>query len=243
MREEFERSVMLWGDKGQVALKNTHIAVFGAGGVGGYAIEALARAGVGALTIIDNDVVSKSNINRQIIATQHSVGNKKVAAAKERVLAINPQCKVNAIDMFYLPSNADEIDLKKFDYIIDAIDTMSAKIELIVRAKASNTKIICAMGCANKLDPTRFRVIDLYKTTNDPLARVLRRELKKRGVTELAVVFSDEEPLKCGFEKSDENNDKETVKIRKHIPGSVSFVPSVAGLVLAGAVIREIIEM
>ena len=236
MNEAFSRSALLWGEEGNERLSRAHVAVFGVGGVGGYAVEALARAGVGALTLIDRDTVSTSNLNRQIIATVETIGMMKAEVAKQRVLSINPACRVTALPVFYLPENADALPLEQFDYIIDAIDTMSAKIELVVRAKAAGVPIICAMGCGNKLDPTQFCVTDLYQTTMDPVARVLRRELRKRGVDQLAVVYSTEPartPLVTAPPPADGSHCKQT-------PGSVSFVPGAAGLVLAGAVIRAL---
>ncbi len=238
MREEFSRSALLWGEDGNKKLQSAHIAVFGTGGVGGFAVEALARAGVGSITVIDSDVVSKSNINRQIIATQHTIGQKKVYAAKERILSINPTCNVNAVEMFYLPANANELPLTNFSYIIDAIDTVSAKIELAVRAGEANIPIISAMGCGNKFDATKFCVTDIFNTQTDPLARVMRRELRKRGVKSLRVVYSTEKAATHVVESSvGYTNAVRT----KSIPGSVSFVPPVAGFILAGVVIRDIV--
>lgn len=265
MNEAFSRSALLWGEEGNDRLANAHVAVFGVGGVGGYAVEALARAGVGALTLIDSDTVSVSNLNRQLVATVETIGQLKVEAAKRRVLSIHPACCVTALPVFYLPENADEIPLAPFDFIIDAIDTMSAKIELIVRAKEAGIPIICAMGCGNKLDPTRFRVTDLYQTDTDPVARVLRRELRKRGVESLRVVYSTE-PARTpvassqaaavaaqGQQSADGANHTSITgdayggsqtdavpHAKRQTPGSVPFVPGAAGLVLAGEVIRAI---
>ncbi len=259
MQEEFSRSSLLWGEDGNNKLQSAHVAVFGAGGVGGFAVEALARAGVGAITVVDSDIVAKSNINRQIIATQHTLGAKKVLAARDRILSINPTCKVNAVEMFYLPENAHEMPLSNFDYVIDAIDTVSAKIELIVRATAENVPIVSAMGCGNKLDPTAFCVTDIYKTQMDPLARVMRRELKQRGVKALKVVYSTEKALvpqkaselelnvdencEVDLQNGDtcNNSAKNKTARKKSTPGSVSFVPPVAGFILAGVVIKDIV--
>lgn len=257
MNEAFSRSALLWGESGNEALTKAHVAVFGVGGVGGYAVEALARAGVGALTLIDSDTVSESNLNRQLVATVDTIGKLKVEVAKQRVLSIHPACRVTPLPVFYLPENAQEIPLEQFSYIIDAIDTMSAKIELIVRAKAADVPIICAMGCGNKLDPTRFCVTDLYKTDTDPVARVLRRELRKRGVNSLQVVYSTE-PARTPLEESAAGNSAAKIttsetenpqavpqgafvpRAKRQTPGSVPFVPGAAGLILAGAVLREI---
>ncbi len=196
MQEMFERNEMLWGKTAQQKLNNTHIAVFGVGGVGGHALECLIRAGVGEITVVDNDVISASNLNRQILATTQNIGIPKVIAAQERALQINPKCKINALQMFYLPENASELAVSDFDYIIDAIDTVSAKIELVIRAQKNNVPIISAMGCGNKLNPTAFFVTDLFETSGDALARVLRRELRKKGVKTLKVVCSSEPAIK-----------------------------------------------
>ncbi|MEG0769039.1 MAG: tRNA threonylcarbamoyladenosine dehydratase [Ruthenibacterium sp.] len=251
MNEAFSRSALLWGEEGNERLRAAHVAVFGVGGVGGYAVEALARAGVGALTLVDSDVIAQSNLNRQLIATVDTIGMSKVQAAKQRVLSIHPECRVTALPMFYLPENADEIPLAHFTYIIDAIDTMSAKIELITRAAAAGVPIVCAMGCGNKLDPTRFCVTDLYKTSTDPVARVLRRELRRRGIEKLEVVYSTEparQPLAppdhAGEDEKalprQEGKDASASPRARQTPGSVSFVPGAAGLILAGVVIRAI---
>ena len=233
----FERSALLLGEPAMEKLRNAHVAVFGVGGVGGYAVEALARAGVGHLTLIDSDTVAESNLNRQIIATRDTIGQQKVAVARQRVLSINPEAQVRALPIFYLPENADSLPLTDFDYIIDAIDTMSAKIELIVRASAQNIPIISAMGCGNKLDATAFTVMDLYKTTMDPLARVLRRELRRRKVDKLQVVVSNEPARKVN---ANANPDADPNVHTKQTPGSFSPVPGVAGLILAGEVIQSL---
>ena len=220
---------------GQVAVdkfKNAHVAVFGVGGVGGYALEGLARCGVGKFTLVDNDTVSKSNINRQIIATEETVGRVKVDVARERVLNINPDADVRALNMFFLPENAGEIDFSEFDFVVDAVDTVSAKIELVLRCQAASVPIISSMGTGNKLDPTALEVTDIYKTSVCPLARVMRTELKKRGVKKLKVVYSKEEPIKP------DNTGIEAPAGRRSTPGSVSFVPSVAGLIIAGEVAK-----
>lgn len=233
----WERSELLIGKEAMERLAAAHVAVFGVGGVGGYAVEALARAGVGRLTLVDSDTVAQSNLNRQIIATHETIGCKKVEVAKRRVLSIHPQAQVTPLDLFYLPENADSVPLEGFDYIIDAIDTMSAKIELIVRAGQAGVPIISAMGCGNKLDPTAFTVTDLYQTDTDPLARVLRRELRRRGVTALRVVYSTEPARKV---ESPAQADGDATVRRRQTPGSMSYVPGVAGLILGGEVIRAL---
>ena len=217
-------------------LKSARIAVFGVGGVGGYAVEALARSGVGALDLIDSDKVALSNINRQSIATSDTVGEYKVEVAKSRVLSINPECRVNVNKMFYLPETADSFDFTQYDYVIDAVDTVKAKLSLIESAKAANTPIICAMGAGNKLDPTMFEVSDIYKTSVCPLARVMRTECRKRGIKSLKVVYS-KEPPKRPVRPVDPDNPN-----RRDTPASVSFVPSVAGLIIAGEVVKDLVE-
>ncbi len=224
---------MLLGESGIEKLKNAHVAVFGVGGVGGYAIEALVRSGIGRIDIFDNDTVNITNINRQIIALEDTVGEYKVDVMKNRAIKINPNIEINAYNCFYTVDNADEYDFSKYSYIIDAIDTVSAKIELIVRANKANIPIISCMGAGNKLDATRFEVSDIYKTSVCPLARTMRRELKNRGIKKLKVVYSKEEPIKTNI------IDDET---KKAIPGSVAFVPSVAGMICAGEVIKDLIN-
>lgn len=233
VKEEFSRTAMVYGEEAIEKLQKAHVAVFGVGGVGGFACEALARAGVGKIDLFDKDTVSLSNINRQIIALHSTVGMAKVDIMKERIKDINPDCKVNVYNVFYLPENADEYDLSKYDYIIDAVDTVSAKLEIVTRSRYSGVPVISAMGAGNKTDPTMFRVADIYSTSVCPLARVMRRELKKRGIDGLKVVYSTEEPTKCS------NQDKNG---EKPVPGSLSFVPSVMGLIIAGEVIKEIIN-
>lgn len=228
MEDMFSRSALLLGEDGISRLKNSRIAVFGAGGVGGYALEAFARSGVGEIDIFDSDTVSVSNLNRQIIATTESIGRYKTEVARDRILSIHPSCKVTLHTVFYSPENAEKFDLSVYDYVIDAIDSVSSKIELIVRAKTQGVRIISSMGAGNKLDPTAFEVADIYKTSVCPLARALRSQLKKRGVDSLKVVYSREEPIKP----------EQSGEVR--VPGSVAFVPSVAGLVIAGEVIKDI---
>ncbi len=232
MSEQFSRTEMLIGKAALDKLKGSHVAVFGIGGVGSYTVEALARAGVGALDLIDNDKVSQSNINRQIIATHKTVGMQKTAAAAMRIAEINPHCAVRCIDTFVLPENIEEIKLDTYDYVVDAIDTVSSKIALAVICERLGIPLISSMGTGNKLDPTAFEVADIYKTSVCPLARVMRCELKKRGVKKLKVVYSKEEPLNVS-KISDHN--------RRAIPASISFVPSAAGLIIAGEVIKDLI--
>lgn len=230
---QFSRMELLLGKESMEKLKKARVAVFGVGGVGGYVVEALARGGVGALDLIDKDVVSESNINRQIIALHSTIGRLKTEVAAERVKDINPNIVVRTHNVFYLPENADAFDLSQYDYIVDAIDTVSGKIALVERACAANTPIICSMGTGNKLDPTAFEVADISKTSVCPLARVMRRELKKRGIEHVKVVYSKEEPIPSA--SKDE-------KTGKTVPGSVSFVPSVAGLIIAGAIIKDLLK-
>ena len=225
----FSRTELMLGEDAMNRLAATRVAIFGVGGVGGYALEALVRSGVGEIDVIDFDTVSESNINRQIIATEETVGRYKVDVCRERALAINSMVKINAIRSFFSVDNADDFDLSSYDYIIDAIDTVSAKIELIVRAQNAGTKIISSMGAGNKLDPTMFEVSDIYKTSVCPLARVMRSELKKRGIKKLKVVYSKEEPIKRTVDGDG-----------RHAPGSIAFVPSVVGLIIAGEVIKDI---
>ena len=233
MSEQFSRTERLIGTEALNKLKTARVAVFGIGGVGSYTVEALARAGVGALDLIDNDDVAISNINRQIIALHSSVGIPKVDAAAARVRDINPSCVVTCHKKFVLPENIDEFDLASYDYVVDAIDTVSSKIALAVLCEKLGVKLISSMGTGNKLDPTKFEVCDIFKTSVCPLARVMRTELKKRGVKHLKVLFSKEEPIKI------ENVSEEH---RRAVPASISFVPSCAGLIIAGEVITDLIK-
>lgn len=217
-------------------LSGCHVAVFGVGGVGGYAVEVLARSGVGAITLIDNDCVSISNINRQIIALLSTVGRPKVEVARERILDINPECKVTTLQQFYLPENADEIDLTTFDYVVDCIDTVKAKLELIRRCRSLNVPIICSMGAANKMDATAFRVADIDKTSVDPLAKIIRKKLRKEGIHGVKVVYSEEEPLLPA-----EPTEEAIPEGRHTIPASNAFVPAVAGLIIGGEVVKDLI--
>lgn len=226
MSEIFSRTELLIGEENLERLKCSRIAVFGVGGVGGYVVEALARSGVGTLELTDADVVSLSNINRQIIATKETVGRAKVDAAKERALKINPDITVNIHKTFYMPDTSNQFDFTQYDYVVDAIDTVTGKIALVMQSKEAGTPVISCMGAGNKLDATAFQVADIYKTSVCPLAKVMRRELKKRGVRHLKVVYSQEEPRKTGG----------------RTPGSIAFVPSVAGLILAGEVVKDILK-
>ena len=233
IREEFSRTAYVYGEDAISKLSRAKVAVFGVGGVGGYVCEALCRAGVGSIDIFDRDTVSVSNINRQIIALHSTVGRPKVDVMKERMLDINPDCIVNAHNVFYLPENADEFDLSGYDYIVDAVDTVAAKLEIAVRADRYHIPIISAMGAGNKTDPSRFEVADINDTSVCPLARVMRRELKARGIKKYKVVYSKEEPRKSGV------TDPETGKA---IPGSLSFVPSAMGLIMASVIVNDLVK-
>ncbi|MCM1115520.1 MAG: tRNA threonylcarbamoyladenosine dehydratase [Clostridium sp.] len=237
MSNQFSRSQMMFGKSGIEKLNKARVAVFGIGGVGGYAAEALVRTGIGTIDIIDNDTVSITNINRQIIATHKTVGMLKVDAAKERLLDINPNCTINTYNTFFTPQNSGDFDFTKYDYVIDAIDTVAGKLELAVKCQKANTPIISSMGAGNKLDPTRFEVSDIYKTSVCPLAKVMRRELKTRGIKKLKVVYSKEEPI-----KPTEQSDEEVVG-RRSIPSSNAFVPSAVGLIIAGEVIKDLLDI
>ena len=237
MIEQFSRTEILLGEEAMERLYQARVAVFGIGGVGGYTVEALARCGVGQLDLIDSDTVSVSNINRQILATHSTVGMLKVDAAKNRALDINPNCVVRTYPCFYLPDTADQFDFTQYDYIVDCIDTVTGKLQLVERAVAAGTPIICSMGTGNKLDPSAFQVADIAKTSMCPLARIMRKELKKRGIDHIKVVYSQEEALTPTV---DEEELKRTGK--RQIPGSVAFVPGAAGLVLAGEVVKDLVR-
>lgn len=236
MLNQFSRTEMMFGKDGMEALANARVAVFGIGGVGGYTVEALVRSGVGAIDIIDNDKVSLTNINRQIYATHKTVGKYKVDIAAERIAEINPDCKVKAYKTFYMPETQGEFDFTKYNYIVDAIDTVTGKLTIIENAQKCGTPVISAMGAGNKLDPTAFEVADIYKTSVCPLAKVMRRELKKRGIKKLKVVYSKEEPVKHAEAAEEESS------VRRDIPASNAFVPSVAGLIIAGEVIKDLVN-
>ena len=247
---EFSRTQLLLGKEAMEKLSSSTVAVFGIGGVGTFVVEALARCGVGNFALIDDDKVCITNINRQLIATRKTIGRKKVEVMAERIKDINPKANIATYQVFYMPDNADEFDLSSYDYIVDAVDTVTAKIELIVRAKKNNIPIISSMGAGNKLNPTAFEVADIYKTSVDPLAKVLRHELKKRGIKNLKVVYSKEKPLTPICE---EDSCKDSCVCppgttrkctqRRSIPGSVSFVPSAAGLIIASEVVKDIIAV
>ena len=232
MTEQFERTAMLFGEEAMKKLENSHVAVFGVGGVGGFAAEALVRSGIGAIDIIDNDTVALSNLNRQIIALHSTLGKFKVDVAEERFLDINPELKVTKHKTFFMPETASEFDFSKYDYVVDAIDTVTGKIKLVECATEAGVPIISSMGAGNKLDPTLFEVSDIYKTSVCPLAKVMRRELKARGIKKLKVVYSKEQPI-TPKGTNDEN-------VRKKAPGSSAFVPSTVGLIIAGEVIKDI---
>ena len=237
MQEQFVRTRMLLGDTAVEKLKNARVAVFGIGGVGGYTVEALARSGVGQLDLIDHDTVSVSNINRQILATHSTVGMRKVDAARARILDINPECVVRTFPMFYLPETAGEFDFTVYDYVVDAIDTVTGKLQLAQRAFEVGTPIISCMGTGNKLDPSAFQVEDISKTSMCPLARIMRKELAKRGIRHMKVVYSKEEALTpTGWEE------EAAALGKRQIPGSVAFVPGAAGLILAGEVVKDLVK-
>lgn len=244
MSDQLIRTRLLIGDEPVERLKNAKVAVFGVGGVGGFCVEALARAGVGTLHLYDDDTVSESNLNRQIAALHSTLGLPKAEVMARRVKDINPDCQVMAIRMFYLPQNADEVDLAQYDYVIDCIDTVAAKLELVSRCIALQVKIISAMGSGNKLDPTAFQITDISKTQGCPLARVMRKELRKRGIEHLKVVYSTElprspiRPMETEAPATTDTRPGSTA--RRDTPGSISFVPAAAGLVLASAVVREL---
>lgn len=248
MLNQFSRTELLLGHDNMEKLKNARVAVFGIGGVGGFTVEALARSGVGTLDLIDDDKVCLTNINRQIIATRKTVGQYKVDAAKERVLDINPDAVVNTYKTFFVPDTADEFDFASYDYVVDAIDTVTGKIMLVEAAQKAGTPIISSMGAGNKLDPTAFEVADIYKTSVCPLAKVMRRELKKRGIKKLKVVYSKEKALtpidetenSCRSHCICPPGSARTCTQRRQIPGSTAFVPSVVGLIIAGEVIKDL---
>ena len=238
MHEQFLRTAMLLGEDAVKRLQSARVAVFGIGGVGGYTVEALARSGVGHMDLIDSDTVSVSNINRQILATHSTVGMPKVEAAKRRILDINPECTVTTHQVFYTPETADQFDFSQYDYIVDAIDTVTGKLMLVQQAYNTGTPIICCMGTGNKLDASAFEVSDISKTTMCPLARIMRKELGKRGIKHLKVVYSREEA------RSPTGWEEEAAALgKRQIPGSVAFVPGAAGLILAGEVIKELTEV
>ena len=227
MKNEFIRTEMLIGTEALKKLQNCRVAVFGVGGVGGYVVEALARSGIGELDLIDNDTISITNINRQIIALQSTIGKDKVEIAEQRVLDINPKCKVNIYKTFFTPETSSEFEFSKYNYVVDAIDSVTGKIELVIKSNEANVPIISSMGAGNKLYPEMFEISDIYKTSVCPLAKVMRQELKKRGIKRLKVVYSKEAPIK---------------KDGQRLPASIAFTPSVVGLIIAVEVIRNLIQ-
>ena len=248
MLTQFSRTELLLGKEAMDKLKNSRVAVFGIGGVGGYVCEALVRSGVGAFDLIDDDKVCLTNLNRQIIATRKTVGQYKVDVMKERMLEINPKVDVRVHKCFFLPENAEEFPFEEYDYIVDAVDTVTAKISLVMKAQEMNIPIISSMGAGNKLDASKFQVADIYKTKVCPLAKVMRRELKKRGVKKLKVVYSEEQPTRpiedmsvsCRTHCICPPGAKHKCTERRDIPGSVAFVPSVVGLIIAGEVVKDL---
>lgn len=249
MLNQFSRTQLLFGVEAMDRLAGSRVAVFGVGGVGGYTVEALARSGVGAIDLIDDDKVCLTNINRQIIALKSTIGKYKVDVAAERIHDINPDCKVTIYKTFFMPETAEQFDFSQYDYVVDAIDTVTGKIEIIMQAKAAGVPVISSMGAGNKLDPTAFEVADIYKTSVCPLAKVMRRELKKRGVRKLKVVYSKEQPI-SPFEDMSISCRQHCVcppgtrkcTVRRDIPGSTAFVPSVVGLIIAGEAIKDIAQ-
>lgn len=239
MLNQFSRTALLVGTQAIAKLQNSRVAIFGIGGVGGYVAEALARSGVGSFDLIDNDTVAMTNLNRQIIATHATLGQPKVQVMAERIHAINPEAVVHAHQCFFLPENAHEFNFEQYDYVVDAVDTVAAKIAIIMAAKAANVPVISSMGAGNKMDPGKFQVADIFKTSVDPLARVMRQEMKKRGVKKLKVVYSTELPLTPMDELADECHTE--APQRRALPGSTAFTPSAAGLLLASEVVKDLI--
>lgn len=236
MSKEFSRTKMLIGQEGINLLQNAHIAVFGAGGVGGYVLEALARSGIGTIDIIDNDTVSITNINRQIIALHSTVGKLKVDMWRERIYDINPKCQVNVFSCFYLPENSYLFDFSKYSYVVDAIDTVTAKIDLVVKCQEAHTPLICCLGTGNKFDVTQLEITDIYKTSICPLAKVMRRELRARGIESQTVLYSKEVPAKPMTEEENEKLQKRAV------PGSMTFVPATAGIYIASFIVKKLLH-
>ncbi|MDD6505140.1 MAG: tRNA threonylcarbamoyladenosine dehydratase [Lachnospiraceae bacterium] len=248
MLNQFSRTQLIYGKENMEKLSNARVAVFGVGGVGGYTVEALARSGVGTLDLIDDDKICLTNLNRQIFATRKTVGKYKVDVAAERVHDINPDCVVNCYKTFFMPDTAEQFDFSQYDYVVDAIDTVTGKIMLVEKAKESNTPIISSMGAGNKVNPAAFEVADIYETSVCPLAKVMRRELKKRGIKNLKVVYSKEKPI-CPEEDLEIScrthcicppGTERTCTVRRDIPGSNAFVPSVVGLIIAGEIVKDI---
>lgn len=243
MINRFSRTALLFGEENMEKLRNTRVAVFGVGGVGGYVVEALVRSGVGAIDVFDDDIVSLTNLNRQIIAVTDTIGKDKTEVIRERVLAINPEAKITVHKCFYMPYNADEFDLGEYAYIVDAIDTVTAKIELAVRAEKAGIPIISSMGTGNKVEAAMLETADIYETSVCPLARVMRRELKKRGIKKLKVVYSKEKPITPAVNNdiaSEKSGTERNGIPKKSVPGSTAFVPAAAGLIIAGEVVKAI---
>lgn len=242
MENQFSRTELLLGTKAMEKLAGARVAVFGIGGVGGYTVEALVRSGIGEIDLIDSDTVSLTNLNRQIIATKSSIGKYKVDVMQERIMDISPAVKVHVHKCFYLPETKDQFDFSQYDYVVDAVDTVTAKLQIVEEAEAAGVPVISSMGAGNKLDPAAFQVADIYKTSVCPLAKVMRRELKKRGIKKLKVVYSQELPVMPDPEllSSYSEETSSTAPQKRSVPGSVAFVPSVAGLILAGEVIRDL---
>ena len=240
MLNQFARTQLLLGEDAMKKLGNSRVAVFGIGGVGGYVCEALVRSGVGHFDLIDDDKVCLTNLNRQIIATRKTVGKYKAEVMKERMLDINPDVEVTVHKCFFLPENADEFPFEEYDYVVDAVDTVTAKIELVMKCKEKNVPIISSMGAGNKLDASAFKVSDIYKTKVCPLAKVMRHELKKRGVKKLKVVYSEELPLTPVNDGTNVCEKEDSTIVKRATPGSVAFVPSVAGLIIAGEVVKDL---
>ena len=238
MLNQFSRTELLIGAQAVQKLQKAHVAVFGVGGVGGYVVEALARSGVGRFTLVDNDTVALTNLNRQIIATHDTIGQPKVEVMAARVRSVNPQAVVYSRQCFFLPENQEQFDFSKYDYVVDAVDTVAAKIAIVMAAKATNVPVISSMGAGNKMNPSMFRVADIYQTSVDPLARVMRQAMKKRGVKRLKVVYSTEQPL----QPVDKNGVcAEEAPTRRSLPGSTAFTPSAAGLIIASEVVKDLI--
>ena len=238
--EPFSRTALLLGNEGMEKLKNARVAVFGLGGVGGYVVEALARSGIGALELIDHDTISITNINRQLLATTKNIGQSKAEAARQRVLDINPEINVTVREQFFGPDTADQFDFSQYSYVVDAIDTVTGKLALVAAAKAAGVPIISSMGTGNKLDPTAFQVADIHETSVCPLARIIRKECRKRRIEKLKVVYSTEDPIKTVL-PPDDPAWVELPEGRNALPGSVCFVPAVAGMIIAGEVIKDLI--
>lgn len=245
VQNQFERTELIFGAEGMERLRGARVAVFGIGGVGGYVVEALARSGIGTLDLIDNDKVAFSNLNRQIFATHRTLGRYKVDVAKERIMDINPEAAVNIYPVFYLPETAGQFDFTAYDYVVDAIDTVTGKIELVMQSERASVPIISSMGAGNKIDPAAFEVADIYQTSVCPLAKVMRRELKKWGIKRLKVVYSREKPI-CREPLPGENDARNQTtegRSRRQVPGSNAFVPSAVGLIIAGEVIKDLTQM